>query len=246
MTAMDQAAWVWDAAQGVYYHAPSNTYAIPDPNTGQWSYMPAGSFASSSAQARDVPAHSPQTRNGSKEEGEIEDDVGWGGLMKPAQVAKVVDAQAKAVPKKNPVYASRARPAQDGGTTSASANRHPVYSAKPDYNDPDLYAFSRDSPRHPEAEEEKKETPAHILRLVVQKSECLEVGQVAVIDAREGGVQLGRDRVERGGTARVRLREMAASKTHALIYWGKAGTEADEGEEEEGWWVVDMGSSEVT
>jgi hypothetical protein len=63
---------------------------------------------------------------------------------------------------------------------------------------------------------------------------------VAVIDTREGGVQLGRDRSEKGGHPKIRVKEMEVSKTHAVIYWG-SGTAEGEEEEQEGWWAVDLG-----
>ena len=80
--------------------------------------------------------------------------------------------------------------------------------------------------------------PSHVLRLVVIKSELLTLGEIAVLDAREGGVQIGRDRCEKGGAARVRLKEMEVSKTHAVVHWGQGG---GDDEEKEGWWVVDLG-----
>ena len=53
-------SWVWDADLGVYYNAPSNTYArLAD---GAWTYIPASEFST-------------------LEDGEIADDVGWGALM---------------------------------------------------------------------------------------------------------------------------------------------------------------------
>lgn len=67
-TAATSSAWTLDPALGVYFHAPSSTYAIPDTVTGEWSYVPAKDFNPAS--------HRPEV-----EEGEIEDDVGWGGLM---------------------------------------------------------------------------------------------------------------------------------------------------------------------
>jgi hypothetical protein len=72
-----------------------------------------------------------------------------------------------------------------------------------------------------------------VLRLVVERSDVLDAGLVAMIDAREGGVQIGRDRCERGAPARVRLKEMAVSKTHATVY------------HDEGWWIVDQGELEI-
>jgi len=133
--------WIWDSTNRVYFNPHSSTYAIPDKDG--WKYVESVHMM---------------------EEGEIEDDVGWGGLMEPAsQPVKV----------------------------------------------------------------------QHILRLVVERSSFLE--GVAVIDDRDGGVQVGRDRCEHGGVARIRLKEMQVSKTHAVVYWG------DGGEGQDDWYIVDLG-----
>lgn len=144
---MDSTTWVWDP-KGFYYHAPSDTYALLDAS-GEWSYIPAKEF------------------RGEMEEGEIEDDVGWGALMEDQP--NVLDTKESAV----------------------------------------------------EA----------VLRLVISVSEVLDNHHVAIIDAREGGVQIGRDRCERGAPARIRLKEMLVSKTHAVVYHDAA----------EGWCIVDTG-----
>ena len=83
--------------------------------------------------------------------------------------------------------------------------------------------------------EQKEES--HILRFVVTKSEVMSVGGVVVVDARDGGVQVGRDRCEKGGQGRVRIKEMEVSKTHAVVYWGRPGDQVDEG-----WSIVDLGA----
>jgi hypothetical protein len=140
--------WIWDSANGVYFDPHSLTYAVPD--KGGWKYV-------NSLDMKE-----------SLEEGEIDDDVGWGGLREPtARTAKV----------------------------------------------------------------------EHILRLVVERSSLLE--GVAVIDDREGGVQLGRDRCENGAVVRIRLKEMPVSKTHAVVYWGTGGDEV------ENWYIVDLGKATV-
>jgi hypothetical protein len=198
--AMD--SWVYDAAYQVYYHATSQTYAIPDATTGEWSYLPASDFRPGEPSSQSKPG------KGEMEEGEMVDDVGWGGLMEPEELEKALKGKS---------------------STTSVDEKHPAYS----YDDPEQYAWRSREPTPP-----PKEMPKEILRLVVMRSGVLEPGQVAVIDAREGGVQLGRDRGEKGGQARVRLKEMEVSKTHALVYWG-SGSRG--GAEEDAWWVVDLG-----
>jgi hypothetical protein len=192
------AEWVYDALHQVYYNPASATYAIPDIVTGQWSYAPASTFhkpqAESSAMAQRTMAE--------REDGEVDDNVGWGGLMEPEQVEAAIKAKTTLRSKVN-------------------VEKHPAYN---------------DSRRSPQSR--ATATPDHILRLVVVESEVLPQGHVAVIDAREGGIQLGRDRCEKGGSARIRLKELEVSKTHSVVYWGMG---AEDGEE--GWWVVDLGGS---
>lgn len=175
------AAWVWDAEQGVYYHSPSGSYAMPSRDGGEWTYLTAEEMATS--------------RSTSKEEGEVDDDVGWGGLMEPEKLAAIVES------------------------SSSKA-----------YEPPPDPADSAD----------------RILRLVVMRSKALEVGGVVVLDTREGGIQLGRDRAL-GKTPRVRVKEMEVSKTHALVYYGTKGREPrfgrDVAPEPEGWWILDLGST---
>jgi hypothetical protein len=138
--------WVWDATNQVYYSASSGNYAVM--GAGGWEYV----------------AKADMRPTEDKEEGEIEDDVGWGALI-----------------------------------------------------------------------EDKPKAVERILRLVVVRSNVLESG-VVIIDGRDGGVQIGRDR-DKGGTAKLRLKEMEVSKTHAVVYWS---------EEETNWCIVDLGESNNT
>ena len=203
-------SWVYDPHHRVYFHVQSNTYAIPDPSTGQWSYLPAQSFQSAGQSSTLLSAStSDQTRPASKEDGEVDDDVGWGGLMDPDKLEAVIKSKASST---GPI---------------SHVEKHPAYQVR----------------RAREATPPPRSTPNHILRLVVSRSEILPVGGVVVVDAREGGVQLGRDRCEKGSQARVRVKEMEVSKTHAVVYWGLG--EDGEGMEKEGWWVVDLGMCSV-
>lgn len=108
--------------------------------------------------------------------------------------------------------------------------KHPAYAG---YTAPYGSSSRGKSPSPPLS----KERPNHLLRLVVLSSTSLSPGHLAVVDAREGGIQIGRDRCEKGGHPRVRVREMEVSKTHAVVYWGQGA------EEKEGWWAVDLGTS---
>jgi hypothetical protein len=80
-----------------------------------------------------------------------------------------------------------------------------------------------------EPEEVIDKAPIANLRLVITASDILPTGLVVSIDTRPGGIQIGRDRCERGGQARIRLKEMAVSKTHATVFY------------DDGWYVVDQG-----
>jgi len=139
--------WVWDATNRVYYSASSGTYAVMGAGGG-WEYV----------------AKEDMKPTDDKEEGEIEDDVGWGALM-----------------------------------------------------------------------EDKPKAVERILRLVVTTSDVLDRG-VVIIDGREGGVQIGRDR-DNGGNARLRLKEMQVSKSHAVVYW--SGDDSQ-------WCIVDLGAYDDT
>lgn len=84
-----------------------------------------------------------------------------------------------------------------------------------------------------------------LLRLVVNKSEILPARQkVVVVDAAQP-LTIGRDRLfER----RVRLKELAVSKTHASLFWtAGARYDYDQGEGEQGYWAIaDYGSTQGT
>lgn len=250
--AASQDTWVFDSSTGVFYHAPSNTYATPDPATGHWTYHTASEFhqASGSNKHHQQPLEDPLSRTitnldgraETEEEGEIQDDVGWGGLMEPEKLAEIEKA-AKKKEKRNGehdtfegVHYGAGEFRQRLTATEAVSSHRSTNALHP----PDTMVSAS----------EMLAVPADytLLRLVVISTESPKVsaGQIAVIDTREGGVQIGRDKCEKGAPARVRLREMEVSKTHALIYWGENGDQQVEVEEDgkksgEGWWIVDLG-----
>lgn len=156
-----------------------------------------------------APQSQPQA-GGDREDGEIEDDMGWGALMEPEELNRAMKGKDKG------------KEAVKGRSQTTQVSKHPAYTGTSTRN------------RSPSP---TLETPDHLIRLVVLASPTLSEGHVAVIDAREGGVQLGRDRCEKGGHPRVRVKEMEVSKNHAVVYWGKGGEE-----QKEGWWVVDLGA----
>jgi hypothetical protein len=158
-------------------------------------------------------------KDGEKEDGEIEDDMGWGGLMEPEELDRALKSNEK----------GKEAMKSDSIAWSDQKEKHPIYGVNNS-----ISRSSRLSSSSP-----PKETPNHLLRLVILSSPSLQEGHVAIIDTREGGIQLGRDRCEKSGHPRIRVKEMEVSKTHAVVYWG-VGT-GKEGDDEEGWWVVDMG-----
>ncbi|WRT69646.1 uncharacterized protein IL334_006636 [Kwoniella shivajii] len=266
--------WIYDHLHKVYFHPLTNTYAVPDPVTGQWSYIPSGEFNStftSTSALTSTTTNTLQVDSGSengirkktnlngedeKEEGEIEDDMGWGGLMDPSKLAQIQIDKEKAGSSKQTSKIIRPTQNQD----LRLKEKHPAYtvSEPAPYDDPTLYSYPTDNGIDAEDElganinGKSKESPNHILRLVVMTSNCLESGQVGLVDTRENGIQLGRDRCEKGGQARIRLKEMEVSKTHCVIYWGKGNDhppsngEKGEIENEENWWIVDLGSTHGT
>jgi hypothetical protein len=204
--------WIWDNQHSLYYSPESGTYAYPDPNTGQWNYIPASSLASSSTVTENKTAtRSEKVGDEGKEDGEIEDDVGWGGLMEPEELDRALQSKSTTKGKINPSISHQ--------------EKHPAYGF-----------FTNPYSAQPASPSPTPETPNHLLRLVVLSSPSLPEGHVAIIDAREGGIQLGRDRPEKGGHPKIRVKEMEVSKVHAVIYWGAGGEDG-----EEGWWVVDLG-----
>jgi len=197
--------WIWDTTHSLYYSPEMGSYAYTDAEGG-WHYLPASSLASSST------ATALTGAEGDKEDGEIEDDVGWGGLMEPEELDRALKTKSKS---------------KGNAGSSSNPNSKTEYTEKhPAYANP----YPTASPSPP------AETPNHLLRLVVLSSPSLTDGHVAIIDTREGGIQLGRDRCEKGGHPRVRVKEMEVSKSHAVIYWGSGG------DGDEGWWVVDLGT----
>lgn len=174
--------WIWAPEMGVYHHKASGTYALPD-GSG-WRYLTSDELAqrtSTGGADKEEP-----------EEGEIEDDVGWGALMDPEKLAKIEST-------KNPVYTAAP------GRSRDSYGRETYSDGTPIAGDP-LLAHEEDDSKH-------------LLRLVVRRSQVLDVDSVAVLDARRDGTQLGRDR---GVEARLRIKEMEVSKTHAVVFYQPA------------------------
>ncbi|KLT44618.1 hypothetical protein CC85DRAFT_242272 [Cutaneotrichosporon oleaginosum] len=220
-TASASETWVWNPSLGVYYHAASDMYAIP--SAGEWTYCTAAELAARGGAG-------PSTAAGTQEmeEGEVEDDVGWGGLMDPEKLARVVASTT------GPTH-----PSADGGRSTHDNDR-----------DRERYGNGHDPYGRSEEPEPEKPAPDHILRFVVRRSKVLPLGGVVLLDARPGGIQIGRDRRGAGDPARVRVREMEVSKTHALVYWGREGrvdaavrAAVPKPEDAEGWWIVDLGST---
>lgn len=88
-------------------------------------------------------------------------------------------------------------------------------------------------------DEREATTPIAILRLVALTSKVLSPGErIAVIDTRDDGFILGRDKTHR---PRIRLKEMQVSKVHATVFWGDGKGSLDDEEGEEGFWLVDNG-----
>ncbi|KIR56666.1 hypothetical protein I315_00845 [Cryptococcus gattii Ru294] len=246
--AASQDTWVFDSGKGVFYHAPSNTYAVPDSFTGQWSYHTASEFhQASSSNVHQKSLEGPLNRTTmksdggreSEEEGEIQDDVGWGGLMEPEKLAEIEKATQKRGKRNGERGNGEFRQCWTAGEAVSS------YRGANSPLPPDIPVSDSELPAEP--------SDYTLLRLVVisTKSPKVSTGQIAVIDTREGGVQIGRDKCEKGAPARIRLREMEVSKTHALIYWGENGNQQIEVEEDskkngEGWWIVDLASTHGT
>ena len=226
-TLSPQDAWIYDITHHVYFQRSSDTYAIPNASTGQWTYLSASEFrpgeSSLTAQARKGAeadwglfyaadsranghrvAEGAQSGNGVMEDGELDE-----------------------APRRH-----NGIPASETPSAGRNLEKHPSYRSDPSYNESKHSAYTK-TVQEPEPPDP---TPsASLLRLVVVKSTVLTPGQVAIIDAREGGIQIGRDRIESGGQVRLRVKEMEVSKTHAVLYWGK-------GEDEEyAWWIVDLG-----
>lgn len=171
--------WTWAPALGVYHNAASGTYALP--HADGWRYLSAAELATHPGPTG---GNDSDTR-GDKEEGEIDDDVGWGALMDPEKLARIESAT-------NPAC------------TAQPLHRETYADGTPTAGDPLL------------AHEQREGAPAHLLRLVVRRSQVLDVGSVAVLDTRRDGTQLGRDR---GADARLRVKEMEVSKTHAVVFY---------------------------
>jgi dipeptidyl aminopeptidase/acylaminoacyl peptidase len=197
----------------MYFSTTANLYAKPNPLTGQWEYQSAGETSAAGA------------ANASKA---FEEDrsVGWAMLGDRDDRDGGDDDKDVAIQR-------------DQGSTA--------------YNDPVAYAYPADATAgflaHPKiiASSQVEVSAAvapkttQILRLVVVKSRILRDSErVAVIDSREDGFIIGRDKNHR---PRIRLKEMEVSKVHATVFWGDGKGSLDDEEGDEGYWLVDNGES---
>lgn len=228
--------WVWNPVLGVYHHAASETYALPN-HVGDWTYLTPAELA---ARGADVGASSSTvgassattTRTAEMEEGEVEDDVGWGGLMDPDKLARVV---ASAITGPGASSSSFSAPGlsherdheRERESKRENAPRHGNGHDPYGRDDTNSNALDPCARGRPKDDSTRSPTPSleprHILRLIVRRSKALPHGSIALLDARPGGIQIGRDRRGPGDTARLRVREMEVSKTHAVVYWGREG-----------------------
>lgn len=247
--------WVWNPTLGVYYHAASNTYALP--SAGEWTYLTPAELAARGGSGLESgmggAGASSSTATGAHpsedmEEGEVEDDVGWGGLMDPDKLARVVASKDRATSEGRIPFAAERE--WDRGRDRDSSGRHVYGNGHDPYGRGSSgFADHAADGRPSDTRGSRSPTPppdpaAHILRLVVRRSKALPHGGIALLDARPGGIQIGRDRRGPGDGARLRVREMEVSKTHAVIYWGREGkVDLDSSSGDEGWWIVDLGST---
>jgi hypothetical protein len=122
-------------------------------------------------------------------------------------------------------------------------------SASTKWNDPSIYPHQPLAPisstpvlssKH-DQDDQPTDAPRsdQILRLVALKSSILTGAErVAVIDSREDGFIIGRDK---NFHPRIRLKEMEVSKVHATLFWGDGKGSLDDEEGEAGYWLVDNG-----
>ncbi len=116
------------------------------------------------------------------------------------------------------------------------------------WNDPRIYAHQPTAttsyihPSNLNYEQDQSTTAPRsnqILRLVALKSSILrDTEKVAVIDSRDDGFIIGRDKTFH---PRIRLKEMEVSKVHATLFWGDGKGSLDDEEGDEGYWLVDNG-----
>lgn len=219
--------WTWAPELGVYHHTRSGTYALPQGDG--WRYLTSEELAAHTGSTNGT---NDKKGDEEPEEGEIEDDVGWGALMDPEKLARIEST-------KNPVYAASPQRRDPYG-------RETYFDGTPTAGDPLL------------AHEQEEDDSKNLLRLVVKRSQVLEIGSVAVLDARKDGTQLGRDR---GAEARVRIKEMEVSKTHAVVFYqyssrsprrasrspspygSRTATPEVKRPDDSGWFVSDLGST---
>lgn len=122
------------------------------------------------------------------------------------------------------------------------------------YDDPTLYAFPDDdnAPSASTTTSETAATTAPTLRLVRLKSTVLPPAHTLALlsPLQPDGFTVGRDKPVTTATATgyIRLREMAISRAHAVIYYAlpEPGAGAGAGAGVGGWKCVDLGSTHGT
>ncbi|GHJ87015.1 hypothetical protein NliqN6_3417 [Naganishia liquefaciens] len=229
------ADWQWIPAYHLYFSPSTNTWARPDPATGEWTYLPAAHGSEARGRERgDVVATGyrlPTSKD--DEEGGI-GNVGW---------ALDVD-----------VGDSGERTSKDGGHDGVEdgeiPDAEPIGGQPPQAPTIEISHGPTPIIHHPPS---STPAPARVLRLVLITSDILprdpHAPKVAILDSRPGGYYLARDRS--AAKPVLRLKEMVVSKVHAMVWYGTRDADGPESQGdprqgERAFWVVDCGSTHGT